>query len=256
MKENIMLSVKNLSITFGGLHAVENFNLDIKENELYGLIGPNGAGKTTIFNLLTGVYKPTTGSITLNGVNKIDGKNTIEINKMGIARTFQNIRLFNKLSVHDNVKIALQNKYRYSTISGIFRLGRYKRYEALMDEEALALLKVFNLENEATMKSANLPYGKQRKLEIARAIATNPKVLLLDEPAAGMNENETKELMNTIKLVKDKFNMTILLIEHDMKLVKGICEELTVLNFGKVLAQGPTDKVLNDKEVIKAYLGE
>lgn len=256
MKDNIMLSVKNLSITFGGLHAVENFNLNIRENELYGLIGPNGAGKTTIFNLLTGVYKPTTGSILLNGVNKIDGKNTIEINKMGIARTFQNIRLFNKLSVHDNVKIALQNKYRYSTISGIFRLGRYKRYEALMDEEALALLKVFNLENEATMKSANLPYGKQRKLEIARAIATNPKVLLLDEPAAGMNENETKELMNTIRLVKDKFNMTILLIEHDMKLVKGICEELTVLNFGKVLAQGPTDEVLKDKEVIKAYLGE
>ena len=256
MKGNIMLSVKNLSITFGGLHAVENFNLDIKENELYGLIGPNGAGKTTIFNLLTGVYKPTSGSIMLNGVNKIDGKNTIEINKMGIARTFQNIRLFNKLSVHDNVKIALQNKYRYSTISGIFRLGRYKRYEALMDEEALALLKVFNLENEATMKSSNLPYGKQRKLEIARAIATNPKVLLLDEPAAGMNENETKELMNTISLVKDKFNMTILLIEHDMKLVKGICEELSVLNFGKVLAQGPTEEVLQNKDVIKAYLGE
>lgn len=256
MKENVMLSVKNLSITFGGLHAVENFNLNIKENELYGLIGPNGAGKTTIFNLLTGVYKPTSGSIMLNGVNKIDGKNTIEINKMGIARTFQNIRLFNKLSVHDNVKIALQNKYRYSTISGIFRLGRYKRYENLMDEEAYALLKVFNLENEAAMKSSNLPYGKQRKLEIARAIATNPKVLLLDEPAAGMNENETKELMNTIRLVRDKFNMTILLIEHDMKLVKGICEELTVLNFGKVLAQGPTNEVLNNKEVIKAYLGE
>ena len=256
MKGNIMLSVKNLSITFGGLHAVENFNLDIKENELYGLIGPNGAGKTTIFNLLTGVYKPTSGSIMLKGVNKIDGKNTIEINKMGIARTFQNIRLFNKLSVHDNVKIALQNKYRYSTISGVFRLGRYKRYEALMDEEALALLKVFNLENEATMKSSNLPYGKQRKLEIARAIATNPKVLLLDEPAAGMNENETKELMNTISLVKDKFNMTILLIEHDMKLVKGICEELSVLNFGKVLAQGPTEEVLQNKDVIKAYLGE
>lgn len=256
MKENIMLSVKNLSITFGGLHAVENFNLNIKENELYGLIGPNGAGKTTIFNLLTGVYKPTSGSIMLNGVNKIDGKNTIEINKMGIARTFQNIRLFNKLSVHDNVKIALQNKYRYSTVSGIFRLGRYKRYEDLMDEEAYALLKVFNLENEAAMKSSNLPYGKQRKLEIARAIATNPKVLLLDEPAAGMNENETKELMNTIRLVRDKFNMTILLIEHDMKLVKGICEELTVLNFGKVLAEGNTNEVLNNKEVIKAYLGE
>ena len=256
MKENVMLSVKNLSIQFGGLHAVEDFNLEIKENELYGLIGPNGAGKTTIFNLLTGVYKPTTGSIMLNGVNRIDGKNTIEINKMGIARTFQNIRLFNRLSVHDNVKIALQNKYRYSTFAGILRLKVYQRFEQLMDEEAYALLKVFNLENEATMKSANLPYGKQRKLEIARAIATNPKLLLLDEPAAGMNENETKELMNTIKLVRDKFNMTILLIEHDMKLVKGICEELTVLNFGKVLVQGETNEVLNNKEVIKAYLGE
>ena len=246
MKENIMLSVKNLSIQFGGLHAVENFNLSIRENELYGLIGPNGAGKTTIFNLLTGVYKPTSGTILLNGVNKINGKNTIEINKMGIARTFQNIRLFHKLTVHDNVKIALQNKYRYSTISGILRLPRYHRYEALMDEEAMALLKVFNLENDAMMKSANLPYGKQRKLEIARAIAT----------AAGMNENETKELMNTIKLIRDKFNMTVLLIEHDMKLVKGICEELTVLNFGKVLAQGETNEVLQNKEVIKAYLGE
>ena len=256
MKENIMLSVKNLSIQFGGLHAVENFNLSIRENELYGLIGPNGTGKTTIFNLLTGVYKPTSGTILLNGVNKINGKNTIEINKMGIARTFQNIRLFHKLTVHDNVKIALQNKYRYSTISGILRLPRYHRYEALMDEEAMALLKVFNLENDAMMKSANLPYGKQRKLEIARAIATNPKVLLLDEPAAGMNENETKELMNTIRLIRDKFNMTVLLIEHDMKLVKGICEELTVLNFGKVLAQGETNEVLKNKEVIKAYLGE
>ena len=256
MKENIMLSVKNLSIQFGGLHAVENFNLSIRENELYGLIGPNGAGKTTIFNLLTGVYKPTTGTIMLNGVNKINGKNTIEINKMGIARTFQNIRLFHKLTVHDNVKIALQNKYRYSTISGILRLPRYHRYEALMDEEAMALLKVFNLENDAMMKSANLPYGKQRKLEIARAIATNPKVLLLDEPAAGMNENETKELMLTIKKVRDEFDMTILLIEHDMKLVKGICERLTVLNFGKVLSAGDVDTVLNDKEVIKAYLGD
>lgn len=256
MKENIMLSVKNLSISFGGLHAVESFNLQIKENELYGLIGPNGAGKTTIFNLLTGVYKPSSGSIYLNGINRIDGKSIIEINKMGIARTFQNIRLFHTLSVLDNVKIALQNKYRYASITGILRLPRYKRYENLMDEEAMSLLKVFDLDKEALLKSSNLPYGKQRKLEIARAIATNPKVLLLDEPAAGMNENETKELMNTIKLVRDKFNMTVLLIEHDMKLVKGICEELTVLNFGKVLAQGVTDKVLKDEKVIKAYLGE
>lgn len=256
MKENIMLSVKNLSISFGGLRAVDNFNLQIRENELYGLIGPNGAGKTTIFNLLTGVYKPTSGSIILNDINRIDGKNTVEINKIGIARTFQNIRLFHKLTVLDNVKIALQNKYRYSTLSGIMRLPRYHRYENLMNEEALGLLKIFNLEKDALLKSSNLPYGKQRKLEIARAIATNPKVLLLDEPAAGMNENETKELMNTIKLIRDKFNMTVLLIEHDMKLVKGICEELTVLNFGKVLAQGKTNDVLKNKEVIKAYLGE
>lgn len=256
MKENIMLSVKNLSISFGGLKAVDKFNLDIKENELYGLIGPNGAGKTTVFNLLTGVYKPDSGSILLNGVNELKGKSTVEINKIGVARTFQNIRLFGKQSVINNVKVALQNKYRYSTISGILRLPRYKRFEDLMDEEAMALLKVFGLDNIATIKASNLPYGKQRKLEIARAIATNPKVLLLDEPAAGMNENETKELMNTIRLVRDKFNMTILLIEHDMKLVKGICEELTVLNFGKVLANGPTNEVLANKEVIKAYLGD
>lgn len=256
MKENVMLSVKNLSKSFGGLKAVNDFNLTIKENELYGLIGPNGAGKTTVFNLLTGVYKPDGGEIILNGINKIDGKNTVEINKIGIARTFQNIRLFSKMSVIDNVKIALQNKYRYSTISGIFKLPRYYRYESLMDEEAMSLLTVFNLEDSANMNSQNLPYGKQRKLEIARAIATNPKVLLLDEPAAGMNENETIELMNTIRLVRDKFDMTVLLIEHDMKLVKGICEELTVLNFGSVLAQGDTTEVLNNKEVVKAYLGE
>lgn len=256
MKTNIMLQAKDLSISFGGLKAVDNFNLKIYENELYGLIGPNGAGKTTVFNLLTGVYKPTSGSILLNGVNELVGKNTVEINKIGIARTFQNIRLFNRLSVLDNVKIALQNRYRYSTVTGIFRLSRYFRYEKIMDEEAMSLLKVFDLDNLAAIKSSNLPYGKQRKLEIARAIATNPKVLLLDEPAAGMNENETKELMNTIKLLRDKFNMTILLIEHDIKLVKGICEELTVLNFGKVLCQGKTNDVLNDKEVIKAYLGE
>ena len=256
MKQNIMLSVENLSVSFGGLKAVSNFNLQIHENELYGLIGPNGAGKTTVFNLLTGVYKPTSGSIILNGVNQIVGKNTVEINKIGIARTFQNIRLFNKLSVIANVKIGLQNRYRYSTISGILRLPRYYRYEKIMDEEAMALLKVFGLENEATLLSHNLPYGKQRKLEIARAIATNPKLLLLDEPAAGMNENETKELMETIRLVRDKFNMTILLIEHDMKLVKGICEELTVLNFGTVLCEGKTNEVLNNPTVIKAYLGD
>ena len=250
-----ILKLTDMSIQFGGLKAIDSLGLEVNKGEIVAIIGPNGAGKTTAFNCITGIYRPTSGNIEYLGKSIIK-EEPEDITKRGIARTFQNIRLFNKLSVHDNVKIALQNKYRYSTISGIFRLGRYKRYEALMDEEALALLKVFNLENEAAMKSANLPYGKQRKLEIARAIATNPKVLLLDEPAAGMNENETKELMNSIRLVKDKFNMTILLIEHDMKLVKGICEELTVLNFGKVLAQGPTEEVLKNKDVIKAYLGE
>ncbi len=250
-----LLEVKNLSISFGGLTAVDNFSVSIKKGQLYGLIGPNGAGKTTVFNLLTGVYKPDEGIVTLDGVN-ITGLRTIDINKAGIARTFQNIRLFKDLSVLDNVKAGLHNHYKYSTIEGILRMPRYNKMEKEMNVKAMELLKVFELDEEANYLAANLPYGKQRKLEIARALATNPKLLLLDEPAAGMNPNETKELMDTIRFVRDNFDMTILLIEHDMKLVSGICEELTVLNFGRILTQGKTSEVLNDPQVITAYLGE
>lgn len=250
-----MLSVTNLSISFGGLRAVNEFSMEIKKGQLYGLIGPNGAGKTTVFNLLTGVYKPDEGIIKLDGKDII-GKKTIDINKEGIARTFQNIRLFKKMSVLDNVKVALHNHYHYSTIEGILRLPRYFKVEKEMNERAMELLSVFGLDGYADQLAANLPYGQQRKLEIARALATEPKLLLLDEPAAGMNPNETQELMDTIRFVRDKFDITILLIEHDMKLVSGICEELTVLNFGKVLAQGKTSDVLNDPQVITAYLGE
>lgn len=250
-----LLEVKNLGISFGGLRAVDGFNIQIEKGQLYGLIGPNGAGKTTVFNLLTGVYKPNEGIITLDGKN-ITGKKTIEINKEGIARTFQNIRLFKDMSVLDNVKVGLHNKHRYSTIEGILRLPKYRKVEKEMDERAMELLKVFDLDGQADQLASNLPYGKQRKLEIARALATEPKLLLLDEPAAGMNPNETQELMNTIHFVRDEVHMTILLIEHDMKLVSGICERLTVLNFGQVLAEGETSEVLNDPQVITAYLGE
>ena len=250
-----LLEVRNIGISFGGLKAVNDFSLTIEKGQLYGLIGPNGAGKTTVFNLLTGVYKPDTGSIFLDGKN-LTGKKTIEINQAGIARTFQNIRLFKDLSVLDNVKAGLHNHHKYSTIEGILRLPRYYRVEKEMNERAMELLKVFDLDGEWDYKASNLPYGKQRKLEIARALATKPKLLLLDEPAAGMNPNETMELMNTIRFVRDQFDMTILLIEHDMKLVSGICEKLTVLNFGQVLTQGDTSEVLNDKRVITAYLGE
>lgn len=250
-----LLEIKNLGISFGGLRAVDDFSITIEKGQLYGLIGPNGAGKTTIFNLLTGVYKPNMGTIQLDGMN-ITGKKTMEINRAGVARTFQNIRLFKDLTVLDNVKSGLHNQYSYSTITGILRLPKYFKVEKTMDEKAVELLKVFDLDKEKDYLASNLPYGKQRKLEIARALATNPKLLLLDEPAAGMNPNETKELMDTIRFVRDNFDMTILLIEHDMKLVSGICEKLTVLNFGQVLAQGNTADVLNDPEVIKAYLGE
>lgn len=250
-----LLSVKNLGIQFGGLRAVDEFNLEIEKGELYGLIGPNGAGKTTVFNMLTGVYKPTAGEIVLDGKN-ITGKKQIEINKLGVARTFQNIRLFSQMSVLDNVKAGLHNQYKYSTVAGIFRIPTYFKTEKKMNDRALELLRVFDLQDEADFLASNLPYGKQRKLEIARALATNPKLLLLDEPAAGMNPNETAELMDTIKFVRKEFDMTILLIEHDMRLVSGICEKLTVLNFGKVLAQGKTSEVLSNPEVITAYLGE
>ena len=250
-----LLEVKNLGISFGGLRAVNNFEIQIEKEQLYGLIGPNGAGKTTIFNLLTGVYRPDNGKVLLDGKD-ITGKSTIEINKAGIARTFQNIRLFKDLTVLDNVKVGLHNNHHYNTVSGIFRLPRFRTVEKEMNEKAMELLKVFGLDGEADVQAANLPYGKQRKLEIARALATNPKLLLLDEPAAGMNPNETGELMDTIRFVRENFHMTILLIEHDMKLVSGICEELTVLNFGQVLCQGETGAVLHNPEVVKAYLGE
>ena len=250
-----MLEVKNIGISFGGLKAVDNFSLTIEKGQLYGLIGPNGAGKTTIFNLLTGVYKADHGSIFLDG-KELTGKSTIEINQAGIARTFQNIRLFKDLSVLDNVKVGLHNHHPYSTIEGIFRLPHYYKVEKEMNARAMELLKVFDLDKECDYKASNLPYGKQRKLEIARALATDPKLLLLDEPAAGMNPNETAELMDTIRFVRDHFDMTVLLIEHDMKLVSGICEKVTVLNFGQVLTQGETSEVLNDKRVITAYRGE
>ena len=227
-----MLEVKNIGISFGGLKAVDNFSLELQENELSGLIGPNGAGKTTIFNLLTGVYRPDNGSIPLDG-KELTGK-----------------------SIIDNVKAGLHNHHAYSTFEGIFRLPRYRAQEKEMNHRAEELLSVFHLEQMAEVKAKNLPYGSQRKLEIARALATEPKLLLLDEPAAGMNPNETAELMETIQLVRKRFHMTILLIEHDMKLVSGICERLTVLNFGKLLKQGDTQEVLHDPEVVKAYLGE
>ena len=250
-----ILEVKNLGIAVGGLRAVDDFSVTVAKNALYGLIGPNGAGKTTVFNLLTGVYKPDNGFIKLDGKN-ITGKSCVEINKDGIARTFQNIRLFSQLSVLDNVKAGLHNHHEYTTLEGILRLPRFRSMEKEMDKKALELLDVFGLVNHANVTASNLPYGMQRKLEIARAMATGPKLLLLDEPAAGMNPNETAELMETIRLVRDRFDMTILLIEHDMKLVAGICEKLTVLNFGRILCQGETSEVLHDPEVIKAYLGD
>ncbi len=250
-----LLQVKNLGINFGGLKAVDDFSVNIEKGMLYGLIGPNGAGKTTVFNLLTGVYKPSTGTFRLDG-QILNGKSPIEINRMGIARTFQNIRLFSHMSVMDNVKVGLHNHQTYNVFDGIFRTPKYYREEKAMNEEAVELLKVFDLEKEKDNRAYNLPYGKQRKLEIARALATKPKLLLLDEPAAGMNPNETEELMSTIRFVRDNFDMTILLIEHDMRLVGGICEEVTVLNFGTELAKGKTSEVLNDPRVITAYLGE
>ena len=250
-----MLEVTSLGISFGGLRAFDELSMKIEKGGLVGLIGPNGAGKTTAFNMLTGVYRPTDGGIRLDGQNLI-GKKPHEICKLGVARTFQNIRLFSQLSVLDNVKTGLHNQITYSFAVSMFHLGSYRKKEKQMDEKAMELLRVFDLDGVADYKAANLPYGKQRKLEIARALATNPKLLLLDEPAAGMNPNETEELMETIEIVRKRFGVTVLLIEHDMKLVSGICERLTVLNFGQVLTEGETGEVLNDPQVITAYLGE
>ena len=250
-----MLEVTQLGISFGGLRAVDSLTMRIEEGGLVGLIGPNGAGKTTVFNMLTGVYRPTDGGIRLGGENLI-GKKPHEICRLGVARTFQNIRLFNKLTVVDNVKTALHNEVGYTLAESLLHLGSYRKKEREMDARALDILKVFGLDGKSGYTAANLPYGQQRKLEIARALATSPKLLLLDEPAAGMNPQETGELMETIQLVREKYGVTILLIEHDMKLVAGICEYLYVLNFGRELAQGTPAEVLHNPEVVTAYLGE
>ena len=254
---DVVLRTENLGITFGGLKAVQSVNLEIRKKQLYGLVGPNGAGKTTVFNLLTGVYQPTTGTFYLNG-EELKGKTQEAINHKGIARTFQNIRLYNNMSVIRNVMVGLHNQpeFRCNPFTSILRLpGHYKTEEA-MRERAKEILRIFGLEEERNNLACNLPYGKQRKLEIARALATNPKLLLLDEPAAGMNPQETDDLMHIVRRIRDEFDLTILLIEHDMKFVSGLCDEITVLNFGTVLTQGETSEALNNPEVIKAYLGE
>ena len=250
-----VLQTKNLGIDFGGLTAVNNFNIKVGKNDIYGLIGPNGAGKTTVFNLLTSVYTPSRGEILINDVstNKLS---TIEVNKMGVARTFQNIRLFANQSVEDNVKIGMHNSVNYRLFDAFFHTGKYRKEEKRIHEEAIELLKIFKLEDFADTKAGSLPYGAQRRLEIARALATKPCLLLLDEPAAGMNPVETQELMDTIRQIRDQFNIAILLIEHDMKLVMGVCEKITVINFGQVLMNGTPEEVQNNPEVIKAYLGD
>ena len=252
-----VLKTENLGISFGGLKAVDGCNLKIKKNQIYGLIGPNGAGKTTVFNMLTGVYQPTTGTFYLDG-EELKGHSQDVINQKGIARTFQNIRLFNNMSVARNVMVGFHNRpeFKCSFIDSIFRTKRHREVEKAMRDRAKEILDIFGLKEERNLLAYNLPYGKQRKLEIARALATNPTLLLLDEPAAGMNPQETAELMETIRFVRDKFDITILLIEHDMSLVSGICDELTVLNFGQTLAEGETSAVLTDPAVVKAYLGD
>lgn len=252
----IVLKTENLGIAFGGLKAVQNLDLTIRKGQLYGLVGPNGAGKTTVFNMITGVYKPTTGKFYLDG-EELTGKSQETINHKGIARTFQNIRLFNNMSVIRNVMVGLHNQpeFKCSVLSSIFRLPVHFRVEKAMRERAKEILDIVGLLEERNNLSCNLPYGKQRKLEIARALATSPKLLCLDEPAAGMNPNETEDLMAIVRRIRDEFGITILLIEHDMKFVAGLCDEITVLNFGTVLAQGTPEKALNDPEVIKAYIG-
>lgn len=251
-----ILETKDLGISFGGLKAAQNVNIKIKKNQIYGLIGPNGAGKTTIFNLLTGVYKPTTGTFFLDG-EEICGLSQEKINHKGIARTFQNIRLFNNMTVVRNVMVGLHNDpaFKCTVWESFLRLPRHFKSEKAMRERAKELLKIFDLEDERNNYACNLPYGKQRKLEIARALATNPKLLLLDEPAAGMNPHETEDLEKTVRFIRDEFDLTVLLIEHDMNFVAGLCDELTVLNFGTVLAEGDTRTALQDPEVIRAYIG-
>ena len=250
-----LLKVNNASMIFGGLRAVSNLTMQIDEGELIGLIGPNGAGKTTAFNMLTGVYEPSEGVITFDG-QKINGKKPYQVTQMGIARTFQNLRRFSELSVLDNVKIAFNSQVRYGLLEAVGRFGRYFKEEETIEEKALALLKIFHLEKFRDEMARNLPYGEQRRLEIARALATAPRLLLLDEPAAGMNPQETKELMEMIRWIKKEFDLSILLIEHDMQLVMNVCQRIYVLEYGICIANGTPDEIKHNKRVIKAYLGE
>ncbi len=250
-----ILECSHLGIDFGGLRAVDDFNLTIGRTEIAGLIGPNGAGKTTVFNLLTKVYHPTRGTILLDGLDT-SGKTTAQINRMGVARTFQNIRLFSEMSVEDNVKVGLHNQEKYSALTGVLRLPKYWRQEKAAHERALELLSIFDMQDLASHKAGSLPYGAQRRLEIVRALATNPSLLLLDEPAAGMNPSETAELMENIVKIRDTFQIAILLIEHDMNLVMGICEGICVLNFGRVIAKGTSEEIQANPAVIEAYLGK
>ena len=249
-----LLEVKNLSVTFGGIKPVTDFDLTVNETELVGLIGPNGAGKTTVFNLLTGVYLPTAGSVSIAGENVV-GKKPYQIVERGITRTFQNIRLFKSMTVIDNVKTACHHHMKYTALEGILRTKKYKQVEEDIEKEAYRLLRIFDMEDLAHELSDNLPYGQQRKLEIARALAGKPKLLLLDEPAAGMNPNETQELMETIRMIHEKLNTSVLLIEHDMSLVMGICKRIVVIDYGKVIAQGTPKEIQSNKKVIGAYLG-
>ena len=250
-----VLETRHLGIEFGGLKAVEDFNLTIGKTEIAGLIGPNGAGKTTVFNLLTKVYEPTTGAVLINGQD-LHGMSIVQASKLGIARTFQNIRLFGKMSVEENVRIGLHNQIKYDMFSGILRLPRYWKQEKKQHEKAMELLDIFGMQDLADEVAGSLPYGVQRRLEIVRALATDPKLLLLDEPAAGMNPHETEELMENIAKIRDRFQIAILLIEHDMSLVMGVCEGICVLNFGRVIAKGTADEIQANPVVIEAYLGK
>ena len=255
LNERPVLEARNLGIDFGGLHAVEDFNLIIGKTEIAGLIGPNGAGKTTVFNLLTNVYQPTRGSILIDGMPTA-GKKTYQVNRMGVARTFQNIRLFKELSVIDNIKVGLHESMKYDLASSLIRLPNYWKEEKKCTERALELLDIFHMADLADVQAGSLPYGAQRRLEIMRALATSPKLLLLDEPAAGMNPSETAELTETIRRIRDEFNIAVLLIEHDMSLVMGICEGIAVLNFGRIIAKGTPDEIRSNPQVIEAYLGK